>query len=57
MAKDVIKKIIQELPLSMQDKAKRSYERYKAEKREELTPAVVERLYLQLLAEALERGK
>ena len=54
---DVIKKIIQELPLSMQDKAKRSYERYKESKREELTPAVVERLYLKVLEEAKERGK
>ena len=54
---DVIKKIIEELPLSMQDKAKRSYERHKAEKREKLSPEVTERLYLQVIQEMKERGK
>ena len=57
MAKDVIKKIIQKLPFSMKDKAKRSYERFKESKREKLSPEVVERLYLQVIQEMRERGK
>jgi hypothetical protein len=57
MPKDVIKDIIEAMPYRMRKKAEQSYERYKAEKRETLSPEVVERLYFQVLNEAKERGK
>lgn len=54
---DVIKKIIENLPLSMQPEAKLAVKKYMAEKREKLSPEVVERLYLQVIAESKERAK
>ena len=41
MPKDVIKDIIEAMPYRMRKKAEQSYERYKAEKRETLSPKVV----------------
>ena len=54
---DVIKKIIENLPLSMQPEAKLAVKKYMAEKREKLSPEVVERIYLQVLNEAKARGE
>ena len=56
-SKQVIQEILDCLPYFQRKKVEEAGRKYRKEKREELTPAVVERLYLQVLAEAKERGK
>ena len=55
-SKQAIEKILATLPWAQRQKVIEAGKKYQQNQREELSPEVVERLYLQVIKEAKERG-
>lgn len=55
--KQIINEILEMLPWKDRQKVIEAGKKYRNETQEELSPEVVERLYLKVVAEAKDRGK